>query len=241
MGTAAWCGVCQQFVWVDPSGACVNGHPATALSGHYDTDTGQPVVPPAAVAPAPAPAPVAVASAEPVATPAPQVAAQPAAQPAPQVAAQPAAQPAAAPGTRLGLLADVLGTFAQYPDYTVGYGTDTDVLIHNEIARANWGIGKKKVEYRAMMKAVEAERVLFFWEMLKEEGAGLSFGGVETENTTTFGGKRWGVTKEKIIAPGGTVVDYTWDYAQTRRIVEAIAAKHGFAVKVVLRKKNVTY
>jgi hypothetical protein len=235
MGTAAWCGVCQQFVWVDTSGACVNGHPGTALSGHYDTDTGQPIVPPVAVAPAPAPAPVA--SAEPVATPAPQVAAQPAA----EVAAQPAAQPAATPGTRLGLLADVLETFAQYPDYTVGYGTDTDVLIHNEIARANWGIGKKKVEYRAMMKAVEAERVLYFWEMLKEEGAGLSFGGVETENTTTFGGKRWGVTKEKIIAPGGTVVDYTWDYAQTRRIVEAIAAKHGFAVKVVLRKKNVTY
>ncbi len=91
----------------------------------------------------------------------------------------------------------------QYPGYTVAYGTDTDVVIDNQVADANWGTGKKKVEYSAIMKAVEPELTVYFWEILKEKGAGLSFGGFEAESYSTFGTKRSGKTKEVVIGPDG--------------------------------------
>lgn len=221
MGIAGWCDSCGAYVWVRADWSCVNGHPASAVRAHYDTETGQPVAAPAA---------------EPAITPAPEVV--PAAAPAP---APSCSAPTPAPGTRLALLADMLTTLAQYPGHTAAYGTDTDVRIDNEIANASWGVGKKKVEYSARMKAVEAERVLYFWEMLKESGAGISLGGFDSESTSTFGGKRWGAKKETIIGPGGVAVDYSWDYGKTRAIVESVAARHGFSVKVVLSSKKASY
>lgn len=139
------------------------------------------------------------------------------------------------------MLADMLATFGQYPNYQAQYGTDTDLAISNEIANANWGVGKKKVEFSAIMKAVEAERTIYYWEMLKESGSGLSFGGFDSEVTTTSGMKRWGTKSETVIGPGGVEVDYNWDYAATRRIVEDVAARHGWKVKVVLQKRSATW
>jgi len=223
MGIAGWCDSCGAYVWVRADWSCVNGHPASAVRAHYDTETGQPVAVPAAepaITPAPSPAPAAVSE---------------------TLAAAAPVEAAPTPGTRLALLADMLTTLAQYPGYTAAYGTDTDVRVDNEIANASWGVGKKKVEYSARMKAVEAERVLYFWEMLKESGSGMSLGGFDSESTSTFGGKRWGVKKEKIIGPGGVAVDYSWDYGKTRAIVESVAARHGFSVKVVLSSKKASY
>ena len=82
---------------------------------------------------------------------------------------------------------------------------------------------------------------LHFWarafEILKEKGAGVSFGGMESESYSTFGARRSGKTKQVVIGPGGVEIDAEWDYAATRRIVEDVAARHGFNLKVVLRKK----
>lgn len=156
-----------------------------------------------------------------------------------QTAVQPAAEHPV--GSRLGLLADMLTTFAQYPGYTVQYGTDTDVTIDNKVAQASWGTGKKKVDYSARMKAVEPERTLYFFEMLKEQGAGLSFGGFKAESYSTVGTKRSGTTKEVVLGPQGVAMDYEWDYGQTRAIVESVAARHGWTVKVVLRPGSATY
>ena len=144
-------------------------------------------------------------------------------------------------GSRLALLADMLAAFAQYPGYTAQYGTDTDVTIDNKVAQASWGTGKKKVEYSAHMKAVEPERTLYFFEILKEQGAGLSFGGFESESYTTFGKKRSGKTKEVVLGPNGVAMDYEWDYGQTRAIVESVCARHGWTVKVVLRPGSAKY
>jgi len=158
--------------------------------------------------------------------------------PAPSVAPAPA-EPAA--GTRIALLADVLATVAQYPGYTAQYGTDTDVRIDNLVAQANWGAGKKKVEFSAHMKAVEAERTLYYFEILKEKGSGLSFGGFESESYSTFGTKRSGKTKEVVIGPGGVAMDYEWDYGQTRRIIESVCSRHGWRMKVVLTPGTAKY
>lgn len=217
MSIAGWCAECGAHVWVTAEGGCVNGHGPASMSGFYNPDTGQPVTAADILAPIEPP----------VATPIPG-----------EAVSAPQQHPR---GSRLALLADMLDTFVLYPGYTAAYGTDTDITIDNELARASWGAGKKKVEYAAAMKAVEPERTLYFWEIVKEQGSGVSFGGFESESTTTFGTKRWGSTKEKVIGPGGVAVDYTWDYGQTRAIVESVAARHGWTVKTVLSKKKAQY
>lgn len=166
--------------------------------------------------------------------PAPAVAVE--AQPAPAAAASPAQA-----GTRTALLADILAEIGQHAGYRAAYGTDTDITIDNTVADASWSTGKKKVSYEAIMKAVEEECVLYFWEMLKESSSGLSFGTMESESYTTSGMKRWGKTKETVIGPGGVVADYEWDYGKTRQLVESVCARHGFRLKVVLRKGSARY
>jgi hypothetical protein len=196
----------------------------------------EPAAAPAPVAaPAPAPAPVPA----PVPAPAPAPAAVPAPMPAP--APEPAPIAPAGPSDRLAMLADVLATLGQYPNYRAEYGTDTDIVIDNQLADANWGTGAKKVEFSAIMKAVEPELTIYYWEIVKESGGGLSFGGFDAEMTTTSGMKRSGTKSETVIGPGGVAMDYDWDYAATRRIVEDVAARHGWKVKVVLTRGSATW
>lgn len=208
MAIAGWCRTCGGYQYLNESWGCVQGHPWTEISNWYDPDTGQPFTPDWVQA---APAEAAVVEA-------------------------PAAVPAA--GTRDALLGELMATFSGHGGYTAAYGNGTDLSLNNQVADANWGAGKKKVTYEAVMKAVEPERTLYFWEVLKESGSGLSFGGADFESTTTFGTKRSGKTKEVVIGPQGKVVDYSWDYGATRNLATEIAARHGWQVKTVLVKKK---
>ena len=244
MATAGFCKVCGQYVWLNEQWGCVNGHAWSDISNWYDPSSGTPVTPywlqpqeaSAAVAPAvvaaPEPAPVAAA---PSPEPQPQTVA-----PMPEPEPAPVTVPESAPGTevatRLQVLAEILGLLSQYPNYRSQYGTDTDIVIDNQVADASWATGKKKVEYQAILKAVEPERTIYFWEVLKEKGGGLSFGSMESESYSTFGTKRSGKTKEVTFGPGGVVANAEWDYGATRQIVESIAVPSGWKLKVVLRK-----
>ena len=251
MALAGYCRGCGQYVWLNEQWGCVNGHPWTEISNWYDPQNGTPVTPywlqPAASSGAPAPMatpPQPAPTAEPMPAPAPMPVApapEPAAVVAPAAPAPAAAAPlapAAPPADRLALLADVLTTLGQYPNYTSQYGTDTDIVVSNEVANASWAGGKKKIEFSAIMKAVEAEHTIYYWEMLKESGSGLDFGGFDAEMSTTVGMKSWGTKKETVIGPDGIAMDAEWDYAATRRIVENGAARHGWQVKVVLKKNS---
>lgn len=223
MAVAGFCGVCGQHVWLTEQWGCVNGHPYTSISNCYDPDSGAPITPPWLQ-----PAPVAPAAAAPASAPAPA--------PAPVAAA-----PAPVAATRLALLADILALLGQYPGYRAQYGTDTDIVIDNQLSDVAWSTGKKKVEYSAILKAVEAENTVYFWEVLKEKAGGLNFGGFEAESYSTFGTKRSGTTKGITLGPGGVVESHEWDYAATRQIIESVAAKHGWRVKTVLKKKSASW
>lgn len=142
------------------------------------------------------------------------------------------------PGAGQEVVAEIAQALLAKTGYTVTGGTNTDLVIGSEVAGANWVTGKKKVTYSAIMKAEDSERTVYWWEMLQESGGGLSFGGMQSESYSTFGTKRYGTTKEVVIGPGGVAMDYSWDYASTRQLAEEIAARHGFAFKVVLRKKS---
>lgn len=152
--------------------------------------------------------------------------------------AAPAAPAQAAGGASRAVVAEIAQALLAKTGYTVTAGADTDLVIGSEVANASWATGKKKVTYSAIMKADDADRTVYWWEMLQESGGGLSFGTVGGESYSTFGTKRSGTTKEVVIGPGGVAVDYSWDYASTRRLAEEIAARHGFAFKVVMRKKS---
>jgi len=267
MALAGYCRQCGQHVYLTEQWACVNGHPYTDISAWYDPDTGAPIqpfwlqsapapaadvapapVPAPAVEAAPAPEPVPVVAPEPIPEPAVVAAPEPLPEPAVVTAPEPVVEPApvapvapvapAAASDRLTLLADILAVLGQYPSFNARYGTDTDIVVDNQVVNANWGAGKKKVEYSAIMKAVEAERTLYFWEIVKESGSGLNFGGFEAESYSTSGATRSGKQKMMIVGANGVPVEWEWDYGATRSVIEDVARRHGWATKVVLQKKS---
>ncbi len=224
MAIAGFCDVCGRNVYLTDQWGCAEGHGWDRITGWYDTDTGAAVTPYWLQASDSAAAPAAEAA--------------PAAAETPTLAASAGVGGTAAPANanRTDLLAAILQTLAQYPGYHAEYGTDTDIVVDNKLADASWLGGRKKVEYSAILKALEAERTVYFWEVLKESGAGLSFGGFESESYSTFGTTRSGKTKQVVLGPDGKEVDVEWDYGATRKIIESVAAAHGWRVKTVLRK-----
>jgi hypothetical protein len=229
MARAGYCHDCQAYVYLDDAWRCPAGHAPERVNAWYDPETGQAITPPSAGPPA-APATPPPAAPEPAVVPT-----APAAEPAPGPSAAPAPAPSAAAEGRDTVLQAIMAAFAQYPGYAVAYEPGTDIAIHNVVADGSYGSGVKKVEFEAILKAVEQERTVYYWEMLKEKGAGMSLGGFESESYSTFGTKRSGTKKEVLVGPGGSVA-WDWDYAKTRQIVEAVAAQHGWKVKTVLRK-----
>lgn len=162
--------------------------------------------------------------------------------PTPEVGMESAGASDSAPqSAREALLTDIRGILAAQGGYNVTTGSNTDLAVDNRVADASWGTGNVKVEYEAIMKADEAERMLYFWEIVKEQRSGLSFGSVGGESSTTFGAKRWGFTTEKVVGPGGVVANYSWDYGKTRTLIEEVCTRHGFRMKVVLRKGSAQY
>ena len=216
MAIAGFCEACEQNVYLTDQWGCVNGHAWSQVRDWYDPATGAPVTP---------------YWLEPGYTPAAGPHPGPAAAPGPALTSAPAAA-----ADRVTLLAAILETLGRYPGYEARYGTDTDILIDNRVAQGSWGIGKKKIEYSAILKAVEAEKTIYWWEVLKESGAGMSFGGFESESYSTMGKKRSGTTRQVVLGPDGVQIDADWDYGATRQIIESIAAERGWSVKVVLRK-----
>jgi hypothetical protein len=193
------------------------------VNGFYDSATGQPVGDQGA--------PVAVAAAESPAAAPPEA---PVITPAPGAPAS-----AAAAGTRVGFLTDLMAAFSDSPSYTAEWGADTDMTIASNPLDGTWGVGKKRAEYSAALKVSEPDRAVTFWEILKERSSGMTFGTFESETYTTFGTKRSGTKKEKVIGPGSG--SWEWGYGTTRKVVEDIAARHGFAVRVVLTRHSATW
>lgn len=222
MAVAGWCSTCGQYVYLNENWGCVNGHGWDQIGNWYDTDTGQPVIPNWLQA-----APAGEATAQ----PAPEVAPDPIEAPAAPVADAPAQ------GSRLAVLADILQALQASGAYDAQYGTSSDITIASVPLDASWGVGKKKVEYSAVLKAVEGERTIYFWELLKERGSGMSFGSFESESYSTVGTRRFGSKSETVVTPGGTE-SWDWNYSTTRKMIENIAAEQGWKVKTVLRKKS---
>jgi hypothetical protein len=107
-------------------------------------------------------------------------------------------------------------------------------------------LSKKKVEYTAKFKVDDAERVVRFFEMLKESGSGMSGG-----DARDFGGG-WGVTKTTYKVGGGGIdgtleeqgallgkkFAFSFDYARIRNAVQAIAEQNGYRFEYQVTPKG---
>jgi hypothetical protein len=107
-------------------------------------------------------------------------------------------------------------------------------------------LSRKKVEYYAKFKVDDVERVVRFFEMLKESGSGMSGG-----DSSDFGGG-WGVTKTTYKMSGGGLegtlesqgallgkkFGFTLDYAKIRNAVQAIAEQNGYRFEYQVTPKG---
>lgn len=115
-----------------------------------------------------------------------------------------------------------------------GKGPSGEVKI--VLAQQKSFLSKKTVEYSAKFKVEEDERVVRFFEMLKESGSGMSAG-----DAGGVGGG-WGVSKETyktgasgregdIEAQGsllGKKYAFTLDYGKIRKDVQGMAERSGY-------------
>ncbi len=115
-----------------------------------------------------------------------------------------------------------------------GKGQDGEAKL--VVAEQKSLLAKKKVEYSAKFKVDDRERVVRFFEMLKESGAGMSGG-----DAGDFGGG-WGVTKTSYKMGGGGLegtlesqgallgkkFGFTFEYGKIRNAVKAIAEQEGY-------------
>lgn len=148
------------------------------------------------------------------------------------VAPAPDPTPAEAPavsasGTRTGLLIDLMSIFAQSRPYSAAWGSDTDMTIASNPVDGMWGAGKQRAEYSAALKVADVERTVYFWEMLREPSSVAGFDSTEPE---TYSGA------EKGTAAGPGSASWEWGYGTTRKVVEEVAARHGFSLRVVISR-----
>ena len=143
---------------------------------------------------------------------------------------------------RQNILQSIATALSQYPQLSLIWGQKADLEISNELANANWGVGKKKVEYSARLLVDPGTRTIIFWEAIKETGRGMgAFFSFKTETYRTDGAVRSGTVNETGYGIGGKVIDYSWDYAQVRQIVEGVASYQGWHFKTVLMKGKASY
>lgn len=125
--------------------------------------------------------------------------------------------------------------------FSITRGRDTDVLITNEVTNSSWYSGKKKVTYTAHLLFKDSENTAYYWEMLKETSAGLSFQ-VGVQKRKIKGIELFQQSREKGYAPGGELVyDYQFDYGSLRDAFKQLVSQHGWKFKIVLSKGKTTY
>jgi hypothetical protein len=113
------------------------------------------------------------------------------------------------------------------------------------IAEQKSFLSKKTVEYFAKFKVEDEDRVVRFFEMLKESGSGMSAGDGEV-------GGGWGVSKGTFKSGGkgleggieaqgsllGNTYAFTFDYAKIRSGVQQIAERNGYRFEYQVTPKG---
>lgn len=138
----------------------------------------------------------------------------------------------------------IINTLLSYSNigpFIIKRGSDTDLLISNEVTDSSWYSGKRKVTYTAQLLLKEDERTAYYWEMLKESSAGLSMK-MGFEKKKIKGIEMFQRSREKGYSPTGELVyDYQFDYGSLREAFKQLITNQGWKFKVVLMRSKTTY
>lgn len=113
-------------------------------------------------------------------------------------------------------------------------GLSSDIEIHSEFLNAGWSIGKKKILYDAFLYANESEKMVYLWEMTKETGGGVSFGG-GIESFSQTGATAFRKVKSVQYGPEGKVFEITLDLGAIPRIAKEAAKQYGWKFQTVVK------
>ncbi|MCM8712135.1 zinc ribbon domain-containing protein [Clostridium sp. SYSU_GA19001] len=119
-------------------------------------------------------------------------------------------------------------------------GNGTDILVFTEFLDAGWSTGSKKISYEASIFADESSNTVYMWEMTKEIGYGLSFGG-ESGSSFQMGKTLFRKVKSVQYAPDGKVYEYTLDLGQIPKTVKEITNQYGWKFKTVIKKEKAMF
>lgn len=140
------------------------------------------------------------------------------------------------------VLQAVAAALAPYPQLVLTWGRNADLEIANVLADANWKVGKKKIEYSARLLVRAEDRSVVFWEMTKETGMGMgALFSFKKETYRSDGQTRSGTVSEIGYGMNGKVVDYDWDYAKVRTLIENAVRSRGWQFKTALLKGKASY
>jgi hypothetical protein len=152
----------------------------------------------------------------------------------------PAGNPAVTGSEKENILQEILH-YSEAGPFIISRGSDTDLVITNEVTNSTWYSGKKTVAYTARMLLNEKEKTAYYWEMLKETSAGLSFS-VGFQKKKMKGIELFQQSREKGYSPGGEIVyDYQFEYGSLRNAFKQLLQSHGWKLKVVVMKGKTTY
>jgi hypothetical protein len=118
------------------------------------------------------------------------------------------------------------------------------------IAERKSFLNRQKLSYRCRVKIDEPRKVLVFFEILAEIGAGISTGGdfgdggispgfgFKAEKTSYRSGGREGTIEEQNVL-FGKKYEYSFDYKKIREEIKAIAEKSGYGFEITLRESSI--
>ncbi|HEX2925664.1 MAG TPA: hypothetical protein VHP38_05330, partial [Ruminiclostridium sp.] len=122
--------------------------------------------------------------------------------------------------------------------YTLGQGTD--IAIECEFLDAGWGIGNKKIQYTSRVYFDESANTVTMWELTKEIGSGLSFGG-DSETSFQSGATLFRKVKSVHYGPDGKAYEYNLNLGAIPKAFKETAKAHGWKFKTVLRPNKACF
>ena len=121
-------------------------------------------------------------------------------------------------------------------DQGLSWGEDKDIYVMEKVvAERKAFLSRKKLTYRAELRIIDDAKEVYFTELLKESGFGLSSGDddsspgigfIKESYKTGFGGREGSIEEQSRLF--GKNYSYTFDFAAFRNLIEAAVRDAGY-------------
>ncbi|MCL5985673.1 MAG: ribonucleoside-triphosphate reductase [Actinobacteria bacterium] len=122
---------------------------------------------------------------------------------------------------------------------------DGSLSLEFIVAERKAFLSRKTLKYRARLRVNDENKVVNFFEILKESGAGLS----SSDDMSPGFGFKAGVSKISGKEREGNITElsnlfgkeykYSFDFAKIRNVIKSEAEKLGYSINIVLLERNV--